>query len=410
MKEIAANQFVVDETPERLRIQWRTGSNPIGCFFLFWMSGWTVACVFITSVALKDPELRNIAGAAVFWSGWCFGFVLLVSQFLGRERIVFDETGLVITQGRLIRVRTAVPIAEIFGFTTESETIENDGRKGSSSRLEIRTAGRPIRTGQGLGHVEVRRLAALLREYHKRLPTKRSRDAAWPPERERILFRPKRTSETPPDKSAFRSPQDSPIERPSDTRMRLREGFDFVRFSTRGRFTFGGVLVCALLNAFWNGITGIFVYNLFWGGPADKPQGFEWYEQFLFLIPFEIVGLVMLSGMLLVALEPVRVWSHCFSTTNVRECLTWLGVGRCKTYDLSLLDRIEVRRIPYAIAKLPKRLNLATLWTPAGSPAFSVVIVEMGNREVCSLDGFTFGEACWLADVVIRRNDFSWVD
>lgn len=400
-------KLVVDETPERLRVRWRTGTLAIGCFFLVWMSGWTVGCVLITSVAMKDPKFVNVVGAAVFDTGWLFGFVMLVSQFLGREKITLSSDGLTIVKWSFVRNSATVPIAEIFGFTTERES--SDGSS-SNSQLEVRTAGRPQRLGSGLSRSEIVDLAAQLRKYHGQLPAKRQRDSMWPPERERIVFRPKPTND-PSDKStAYRSSHDGPLEPPSDTRMRRRDDFDAVRFSTRGRLSIGAVIVVALLDLFWSGITGIFVYNLFWGGPNDKPQGFDWYEQFVILIPFELVGLAITFGVLLVLLEPFRVWSYRFSTTDVRDHLTWFGLGWRKRYDLGLLDRLEVRKAAYSEARLPKRLNLATLWTPPGCPTYSLVLIEMGNREVCAIEGLTFGEACWMADVVIRRSDFPWGD
>jgi hypothetical protein len=407
MKPASSSKLRIDETPERLRIRWRTGAVGLGCFFLFWMTGWSFGCALITNLALHEPTFLNLAGAAVFDAAWLFGFVMLANQFLGRETITLDADGLTHVKWTIFRRRCTVPIADIFGFTTECESIDDAQRRGAGNQLEVRTAGRPLRAGGGLTHNDVLELAATLRKYHARLPTKRLRDSAWPPERERIVFRPRPGGET--DGAPLRSPQDPPIEPPGDTRMRRRDGFDYVRFSTRGRFTLGGAIAALLFNVFWNGITGVFVFNLFWGGPQDKPQGVDWYEQFLFLLPFELIGLAFFLGFLLVLFEPFRVWSHRFGTSDVRDRLTWFGVGWRKRYDLGLVDRLEVRRAAYSIARLPKkRLNLATLWTPPGCPTYSLVVVEMGNRDVCELQGFTFGEACWAADVLVRRSDFPW--
>src|SRR6185369_14133350 len=126
-------KLVVDETPERLRIRWRTGTLALGCFFLVWMSGWTVGCVLITSVAMKDPKFVNIVGAAVFDTGWLFGFIMLVSQFLGREKITLSSDGLKIVKWSFVRNSATVPIAEIFGFTTERESVDGTN---SNSQLE----------------------------------------------------------------------------------------------------------------------------------------------------------------------------------------------------------------------------------------------------------------------------------
>src|SRR5262249_249349 len=49
-------------------------------------------------------------------------------------------------------------------------------------------------------------------------------------------------------------------------------------------------LACvAALNLFWNGITGVFVYHAFWGEPQ-----IQW-GMALFLIPFELAGLTLLT-------------------------------------------------------------------------------------------------------------------
>lgn len=109
---------------------------------------------------------------------------------------------------------------------------------------------------------------------------------------------------------------------------RSSSDFDAVTFTLRGRWTTGGVLGLLMLNAFWSNITGFFVYQLFWGPVEERPRGLDWLWQFLFLIPFELVGLAMLLGLLLTMLEPVRRYRWRFMRDEARLKLSWFGSAR----------------------------------------------------------------------------------
>ena len=396
-----------DEQPGELRARWRTGNNAVAGFMLFFLCGWSVGCYLIVRVAMNDPQFRNIAGAGVFCVGWFFAFLVLVWQLLGRERIVLNSEGLTLTQAMIFWRTQRRPVAELLGFGTATEsTNSDDGQRTTTRKLEVRTVGRPIRCGDGLAMIDQERLAGQLRKLLEALQREAVHRSLLPPLAPTIVFR-RRPGSSLGGAVVARTPNDPQLDRPSDSRMRCVDEFDGVRFTTRGQFTFGGVVGAAMLAAFWCGITGIFVYNLWWGGP-DQPHGLDWGWQFLFLIPFQLVGLVLVLLVVLVLLEPLRAWTTRFTQAEIIDGFGWFGIHWRSRFLLSRIDRIEVRRVRYDVPKFPKRLSLASLWSPEGCPTYSLVPVEPGDRDVCEIEGLTFGEACWMADVLVRRGDWAW--
>src|SRR5205823_7540444 len=73
-------------------------------------------------------------------------------------------------------------------------------------------------------------------------------------------------------------------ERPSDSRAQLVRGPHYVRFSWYGRWSLGAIVATTFLNLFWNGIVGLFA--LMWLVQFDL-------FLFVFLIPFEVIGLCL---------------------------------------------------------------------------------------------------------------------
>lgn len=378
---------------------------------LFFLCGWSLACYLIVRTALHEQEIRLVAGAAVFCIGWLFAFMVLVSQVFGRERLTLNADGLTLRQGALLLKRTVVPLNEVVGFGAAREDASvSAGGPTKTQKIDVRSVGRPIRCGEGLPLNEQKELKEKLRRLLRSLQQSAAAERVYPPLADKVVFQ--RRPGGGRSETEVRTPNDLPIPKPSDSRTKLVDDFQQVRFVTRGRFHLGAIFGTLLIAGFWCGITGIFTYNLWWGG-RDQPHGFDWFMMFALLIPFQLIGLAFLLMVLLVALDPLRAWVTSFSATEVVDGFGWLGLGgaglgRRRRYLLGQLDRLEVRLAPYGVAPFPAKLNMATLWAPEGSPTYTLVPIETGELELCFLEGLTFGEACWMADTLVRRSDLPW--
>jgi len=409
-KSPAKITFRLEKQAGELFARWRTGSSAVGCFMLVWLSGWSAGCFFLAHLAWTERSAEAIGGAAVFWCGWLIGLMVLLRKGLGRESIRLSAEGLRTTSAALYRRSQQVPLGEIISFGS----VRDDGAGNQTEcRLNIRTVGRPIRVGEGLTGDEIAMLAEELRGTLKRLRESLGLKDGYPREGAKIVFRDKLAGEllapaADEKKTEVRTTREPAIELPSDSRLRRRDDFDAVTIWRRGQFHFGSLLALSVIAGFWNGIVGMFFYEL-WFAPVDRqPKGIEWIWKFVFLIPFEVIGALFAFGVLLVALEPVRVWTRRFSPREILDRLAWFGLFRFqKRHEVVGVDRIEVRQVPYDVVKFPKRLPLASLWAPPGCATYDVVPVDPAGKDVCRIEGLTFGEACWLADLLLRtRHDW----
>jgi len=403
--------YRLDKRAGELSARWRTGTAAIGCFMLCWMSGWSVACLFLAHLAWTERSAEALGGAAVFWCGWLIGLIVLVRQCFGRESITLSADGVRTTSSAILRRTQSAPLAEVLSFGT----VRDDGAGGNEvqKRLDVRTVGRPLRVGEGLTGQDISTLVDELRGTLAILRGSYALKSGYPREAATVVFRDKLAGEllAPPKNEKLpeiRTTSEMPVDLPSDSRFQRRDDFDAVTIRRRGKFYPGGLIGVLVIVGFWNGIVGMFLHELWFAPPNQRPTGIDWIWKFVLLIPFEVVGAVMLFGVLLIIVEPARVWTRRFSRDEILDRLAWFGVIRFqKRHPIAGVDRIEVRRVPYEVAKFPKRLPLASLWAPPGCATYDVVPVDPAGKEICRIEGLTFGEACWMADTVLRtRGDW----
>jgi hypothetical protein len=135
---------------------------------------------------------------------------------------------------------------------------------------------------------------------------------------------------------------------------------------------------------------------------GNQPQGAEWWGLFVFLIPFEAIGLLMFLALWAALLEPVRrsVWT--FASHSVEQRLSWLGVGPRWTWWVESLDRIELARKGKGAWRGLQ--GAARGVDPEGDGrVYALSLVDCGNSELCSIVGLTEGEARWIADTLLRE-------
>jgi len=201
-----------------------------------------------------------------------------------------------------------------------------------------------------------------------------------------------------------------PLQPPSDCRWKRVDDFDQVQFVQRGRFSISSVAGLLFINAFWNGIVSVFVlgglFNVLEmpdGQKFEGPGGFGWWFMFLFLIPFEIVGLIMFVGLLMALLEPFRKTTWSFTRSTIETRLSWFGLGPKRSHNITLLDRIELRRGDEEKKKRRSSMRVRSNMHATDEDPYSLVFFETDEFELSRIDGLTEGEARWIADVLLRE-------
>jgi len=396
-----------------IEVSLRTGSNAIGGFMLVWLTGWTVGCVFLFTRVREDPQLATLLFAVPFWASWLFVVWLAATMLLGRETFALDHEGARYRRRLppLSWARVRMPLEELIRFgTIEDETQSSDDN--STTVVNLQTIGSPIRFGSMLGDAERTWLAYTLNQRLSKLQRTLNRKPTLPVDARVVVFGRRLPGELlgddAPKGQVLRTTNDLPLEAPSDSHWRKRDDFDSVRFWSRGRFSLGAILGVGFLNLFVNGIIGVFAKQLYWPEPDERKFGLDWLYHFLFLIPFEIIGLILFVGWLLVIVEPVRKRHWRFSNSSIVWRMTWLGLGPWKTYHIDRIDRLEVRRIKPTAATTPNGASPDSARVSKGPVTYHLVCVDSYGQPAAEVKGLTFGEACWMADSLLRAQAVSY--
>lgn len=347
-----------------------------GCFLLLWLTGWTVGCVFLAGMVINDPSIGSIAFAIPFWASWLFVAGLLAWWWFGFEtvRISNDEVAITRTVFSYTLSERKIPLGEVKSAQgCLSSYQENDE---FLHGIEISTLGQPIQFGFRLPH-------------HERL---------W------LIQQINRVLDSLLDRVETNGPPAKPVmesraELPSDSTWSREDEFDAIVFSQSGRFAIVAVLGLLFINAFWNGIVSVFVLGLMGFGPdnAAPPQGWEWWGLFLFLIPFEVIGVFMFVGLVLALADPLRRTQIEIDSEQIRERTRWLFVSFKRTWDIDRLNRCVPRG---AEVKDPNRSWRLDKQVVNSHLDFEVAMISPENVDVCVLGPFTEGEACWIAQAI----------
>jgi len=447
----------------------------VAAFLLLWLTIWTIGCIALASVVITQFSFFMLMFALPFWVAEIVVLVILGTMIAAREEFLLDSAGVSYRYSifGLTASRRIVPLSEITSFSGEFDVSSSDDgeakpmleRRGHSLRMH--TVGKPLRFITGitreerdwLVHVLNESLASVKRYYG---PIVREEGA---PTSTAAIPSP---AELPPVLE-LRPPSATKVPAPSDTTWRQRDDFDSIAFSQRGRITLaslGGILFATV---FWNGIVGVFVAGLLGFLPDGNKGGFadgmSWWCLFFFLIPFELIGLLLILAFIGVLLEPFRLTRWIFQRAAVIHRTTYFGIGRGRQYEISELDRLELRKrddddndddldeedkneegeltdktqsaeslegktpessIPQAdesssppepsaserfesARKRMKRrhkqqqLGNESFGDDTNAITFNLALIDYNGADVCQIKDLSLGEACWMADVILRE-------
>lgn len=399
MSQPAATQVVrpaktaarLEREGDCLRLSYRAGGLGVwaaGIFGALWLTGWTAGCVALGAKLIAEPTLVNLLFALPFWAAWLFVFSMLVYTFARRERLSLDPDGLVYTRHAIVPLSArVVPLDEIIDFGCCQRTTNSDNGT-TESGIELHTLGQPLQMAFGLSLEE---RAWLWQELNEHLELLR-RDQA---------VAPAAPSSQPAGGETLALNRD-PVDPPSDCSWEQIDDFDSVAFRERGKLQRPTLGMLLFINSFWNGIVSIFV-ALLWGFAPGGPQGGEWWVMFVFLIPFEAIGLVMFALLLAVILEPFRTITWSFADGQVECRLAWLGLGRTWVYPVERVERIELHRTASRETGNPFTASSLRRGLKAHGVSYAVSLVDLQQAEICRMEGLTQGEARWIGDVLLRE-------
>ncbi len=400
--------------PERLSVRWEQSGDRLwlvhrnrgrggGCFLTLWLIGWTVGCVFLAGMVIRDPKLLHFLFAVPFWASWVFVFALVLRSFFQREQFLLDREGAVFLRRVFVPLcRREVPLSEIKQFAEYSRVTDSENGTRSYG-LEMQTVGQPLKFAEGLEEPERNWLLYTINEHLANLrlvyggaqPAAATQDSAC----EVAPDRPPDVTESFGVRAASRST--ALCQPPSDAGWQRVDDFDSIAFTQRGRLSLVALFGLLFVNLFWNGIVGVFVLQLFDNQAMQPLQGVEWWGLAVFLIPFEVIGLLMFATLIAMLLEPVRRTTWRFGRSDIECRLTWFGLGRCWNYMVADLQRIDLHAGKSSGEQ--SQSPAQAMRNMRGQGSYRLSFVDKSNREVCSVKGLTEGEARWVADVVRRE-------
>jgi hypothetical protein len=384
-----------------------------GFFMLLWLTGWTVGCVALGNMVLKDPKLISILFAIPFWASWVFVFCAMLRAFFCREYFMLNDGGAAFIRRVIVPIKTRlVPLEEIKSF--HDGIARRDSESGHIALgVEMRTLGRPLSFAAGVTKAECDWLIDQLNECLHELRgdvNDSEQEIATPDEPDANKAADADANEEDGDDSLVDDPRalslaSTPREPPSDCRWERIDDIDSTSFVQRGRLAWGSLGGLLFVTLFWNGVVSVFIGCLCGFMPGNGPQGVEWWGLFVFLIPFEVIGLCILAAFLFQLFEPFRRTRWSFDRQSIVCRSTWFGLGPRWVYPVKPLSRLELQQV--ARSKSPSRSKSSDLADLVNEGANrSLVFIDGENTEFCSIKRLTEGEARWIGDFILRERPF----
>jgi hypothetical protein len=393
-RKLSVDYYVIDNDVGF--VDKRRGRRGVALFLIVWLCGWTVGCALLIHGVVVQGEQKMLLFGIPFWVSWLFVAALVLYMLFGRTDFALTSRGAFYVNRLFVPLaQRHVPLEEILRFQRSSQAPPS--RSGSANYgIELVTLGKSIRLAPGIPADE---RDWLCRELNRHLEQLRKSAGIKPPARASAADADGQTYPKWRRKAgagevlAVRAEAVTP---PSDCDWRLREGFA-LEFRQRGRFQPLGLAGALFVCLFWNGIVSVFLYALFVEG---QPPGLQWFVVFLFLLPFEAIGLLLIAAVILTILEPLRRSTWRFTENSLEYDWHYLGIGKTWRYPVGELNRIELRR-----GKHPKNKAVRPTKNSADSElnTFTLALVDQHNEQVAEMSGFTEGEARWIADCVLRE-------
>lgn len=384
--------YQLEKTGAQCVATWRHFSWVV-LFILLWLAGWTVGCVALAGAVFIGGHFAMIPIALPFWGGWILVAGWVTNLFFGKTRIRLDSGGFESDWNCLfVHRHKRIAADEIRRFEIHGQ----QGSKGSQTfslrvvcRLE-KDADYSIPSGGGVWETLCEELngtlAILVND-----PTIADESSV-----------PEKTGLKRPEPIPF--PLDSKpqgIEPPDGSAWKFETEFDSFDFRKRGVFSLSNCCSSLFAACFWNGIVSVFILGLCGVIPSSESlQGGIWWLLFFFLIPFEIIGLVLIYAFFTNIMEPFRVtkWSFRFGQAAFQS-----GFAGATTFSLGGWSSMTVRLTSDLEDEQEDCLDEDDIQWYDEDYSWELAFLDSDEKPLATIDGLYKSEALWMADVVLRQ-------
>lgn len=364
---------------DRITLSRRAGGVFVAGFRLLWLIGWSAGCAVMFYKLVTDFEWFFLLFAIPFFVAEIAVGVIVLWSLFGRQVLTIDRTGATVESRLLFYTRRkSAPLHTLREIEEYSTHSSNDR---PVYALRLCTTDRPITFGFQIDDDERAWLLQTIQSHLDRLGVHKNADA------------PEESPSVAPTRLAAPT---------SGARWKVEDQIRYVTLTTRGRLeamTLAGLTFFCL---FWNGIVGVFFVLMlasFFGGLEDVVQGapeggMRWFL-FFFLIPFEIVGLVLFVGWLNTLLAPWTTRTWTLDQNELRRTTRrplWRWTRRWATHNLA--------RTETGIEPKSSRSNGAL---SDDGHRWRIRLIDASNSELATISGLSEAQAAAFNEAISRR-------
>jgi len=375
-------KIAASELGNRLTLEHSGRSWGVAVFLLIWLSMWTVACGVLIIRFITEPKFENVMFAVPFLLAEVAVMIVLIGMLFGRTRLEIDETSL--RYGR----RALISLANREHRLDELRKIDSEQQRDSDGdlqghRLRFETTGQTFHFGSGLTSEEADYWVERLGEHLGRL--------GHPlPDSEPDTSDDAENADDLPEEISLRG---DPALKPSDALFSVEQDFDGLvieRLQRPWKQQMGSFFGITFVMLFWNGIVSIFVWELL--------TNFNWFLA-VFLLPFELVGLLFLWAWCASLLAPLMGDRWKLTRYELSRHRTLSGIPfHTPRYDIGALTRLKAQRT--SNMRQAQSQNSITLG-PSGR--YELLLLDDRGETLARIRKLTEGEARWIAGMMLQQ-------
>ena len=357
---------------------------------------WTLACVLLIGLVFHEPEIFKFCFGIPFWTAWFLFFGLV----FGKTTVRLDRDGLFYTYQVVVRiVSRQMPLDEIRYF----HAIQTQDDESNSYLVEAVTFGKFVQ----FSTPNFEEAEWLAYDMNQALVTRKGVSRPKMPQDGTKIG----TDHENADDDETDGPINIPltarpqnIGAPSDCRWKMNVEYDAVTFEKHGKFSPVEWGMATFTMLCWNGLVSTFVLFL-WG--FVKTDGWRlftplWWGLFVFLIPFQAVGLYIFLLWLSVLFAPFQRTRWSFHHNTVTWRAQWFGIGRSRRYSLETCEKMVIDKMVIdTLNPGKKRHTDRQMQFPREEGLYQLMFVDDQNKKLYSIKKLMLGEACWIADQIL---------